>query len=965
MAAQYIPPDGDAVALELGKPYTPPVGGKVSLNIGYVYDPPPGYKVSLSFGAAGYAPPIGNAVPLEFIRDADGGSETQYLFPPGTLSEEPPAPVVWRKRQDMRAWGADAALLGVPVVRNLYDRIAPAGLQALTVGAVQVVLKDQGIVPRAFDAVVFGASDIANWNKDVRVGGILPPVVPGATIWLRTRYVGGKGVDTSGFGTQRISHEIQRLGIPGITAPSLGAPWLSYRVRRLEPAGHFYDGVGRPQFGHARTLLPAGWDSAAFGERIIPEIQGLYPSGFAEQWGAAKANNWLSFVGPLGFQTTVQEQYRFGSGTAWLQTQQIIQDYDPQSGLSPPSFGGWQSVENRNRVIGAIGVVPPKFGTTYLENNARLLAPWAIAAPFAEEVDKRHLVAHSTRALPLLGIEPPPMSQWAALHNAAVQVLPKGAQASAWGLATVANNRRTLSRIGDIESPPLGTAFIAQAIRTISLHEFYAIAPPDVPLPVAKLYTRYIEPQGGDFLRLGGADLSIHRNIIAPKWAARDYFGVADLKNRTPELHTFGADANVYGSTAVRLQWRPLHAYGADAALFGGAIIGDRTQRISVAGMDVARIGDKLEVRRLGAPPYSEQNIVVDKIFSNEGGIGHPVINQNVLRLTGIASQKFGVASVRFMGARVDAGIRQDSYGTPSVELWVRTLGVAEWRSDQVPQPSKPRLSPYTIYAVREAPDQAKDNHDPAILHYVGETNEYPPGERFGKAGISLFSRTLQQRNPFDLAGYGTPRLMLGQQFLGVKGIQAYRMGWALVGAGEQWVRQYGGIDAMDLGRPSIGYGPPRGPLVVTPVGVEPEKISDTHWASAKVRELAPKGLEAGAMGRSVGNDNPYQWQSLNVGERRPTVPDGWVAQVFGQAWISLRIRGVEAQGFDAFVCEHDPKYFRERLRVVNGWSPQIPQQPLAPHGLEALSSGVPNIRPAVQHIRPDGNSEQYRKGAF
>ncbi|MBS9759154.1 hypothetical protein JR044_34800, partial [Pseudomonas aeruginosa] len=84
----------------------------------------------------------------------------------------------------------------------------------------------------------------------------------------------------------------------------------------------------------------------AFGTRIIPESQTVAPQGFAELWGQQAINNWLTFAEPAGFQSTVQEEYRWGRADVWNLRQYVVQEYDPDSELNPPPWSQWTLVEN-------------------------------------------------------------------------------------------------------------------------------------------------------------------------------------------------------------------------------------------------------------------------------------------------------------------------------------------------------------------------------------------------------------------------------------------------------------------------------------------------------------------------------------------------------------------------------------------------------------------------------------------
>lgn len=95
-----------------------------------------------------------------------------------------------------------------------------------------------------------------------------------------------------------------------------------------------------------------------------------------------------------------------------------------------------------------------------------------------------------------------------------------------------------------------------------------------------------------------------------------------------------------------------------------------------------------------------------------------------------------------------------------------------------------------------------------------------------------------------------------------------------------------------------------------------------------------------------------------------PTIPAGYDASVFGKTVIGLRVRDVSAQGFDSFNGDMDISAFGGRLKVTLVKKPEI----IEPKDIQPLSFnqavyGVPDIRLKTHYIRPDGNSDQYRKG--
>ncbi len=86
--------------------------------------------------------------------------------------------------------------------------------------------------------------------------------------------------------------------------------------------------------------------------------------------------------------------------------------------------------------------------------------------------------------------------------------------------------------------------------------------------------------------------------------------------------------------------------------------------------------------------------------------------------------------------------------------------------------------------------------------------------------------------------------------------------------------------------------------------------------------------------------------------------------QAMGTPWISFRVRGIGLVGFDTFLSEYDLMNFAKRMRVIRQPLPR-PSVSIAPVGFVAFASAASNVRHGIHYIRPDGNADQYRKGAF
>jgi hypothetical protein len=278
---------------------------------------------------------------------------------------------------------------------------------------------------------------------------------------------------------------------------------------------------------------------------------------------------------------------------------------------------------------------------------------------------------------------------------------------------------------------------------------------------------------------------------------------------------------------------------------------------------------------------------------------------------------------------------------------------------------SKPRFSPHTIYAVMEASSQAKQNHFVSNLHYVnssGGTRE--PGEVFGRTTITLRHRKISVGlgNQSDL-GNGH-KVDLKRRYINLKdfGFRSQRIGFHVVGPFDQRVEQFDSNNMQSFGRPSLSI-PYGGSFFIKPNGLNSPALNRpiVDFFNRTIKAIGSNHLQ---MGTLKSGDTPFMWQGLRVGELIKGNYGGFENQVFGNTFISLKVRNIEAQGFESFVMEYDYTQFDKRMRVIRQELPK-PKLFIKPVGVDALFMAVPNIKPALHYIRPDGNADQYRKGAF
>jgi len=307
------------------------------------------------------------------------------------------------------------------------------------------------------------------------------------------------------------------------------------------------------------------------------------------------------------------------------------------------------------------------------------------------------------------------------------------------------------------------------------------------------------------------------------------------------------------------------------------------------------------------------------------------------------------------------------AFGTHFVSAKIRVLDLNEHGIEATSETKRygiPRLSPHTIWAVKEAPEQAIDNHYRASLHYVDQdpaTGQSKKG--VGRHTVSLQNRVIRPQGmlapKFDDAHHAVE---LRNRAILPPSIRQPNMGWVRIGGTLKTIRHESTFSDVFGQAKLTRYW--RGPQTVYPQAISgfvPAPAIDLFH-----RTLKPSGFSALVMGNSRG-ETPYAWQSLHVGPPMPTIPEGFIAEQFGNTWVSLRVRGIAVLGFDAFLSEYEFRNFNQRMRVAyrEGPTPPPVARIVAAHGFNAFDSSISgNISNLVQYIRPDGNMDNYRKGA-
>ena len=860
---------------------------------------------------------------------------------------------------DVGAFLRRVNLSGIPPVFNGFGR--------------PLLSKTPSLNPSGISSPGFHIPDVSHDIRQIRPAGSIHQRFGESELGFSFRIINhqGNGFNQSATGSPRVEHGLRYLPLLGYNDERVGTLWISYGKRYLQPTGIARNEITPQNIGGSRPVVPAGFDATIWGTRITPEAITLRPLGFSGVFGLLSARNYKIYVRPAGITTYPEQFLHWGNASLFNSRQYVVMEPDYQNDLNPPAWPQWTAIANRNRIVGTLGEVASRVAIPSINNNARPILPSGILAPSLPEYQKTGMVTHRVRPLPLEGIEPPYFSGWSNIANAAKPLLPAGAIHSLWGRPSLEKNRRYFKQVG-FESEQFSYPIISYAIRTLSFESRHTISPPRIELPIVKLWTRYLETFGINNPEVGRASLTIHFNRMWPKWTLRHYFGDPSLKNVTPEMKTRGRVSEEFGDTNVRLEWRDMQADGSNTALFGAARIADRKQRITAVGFNSLRIGDKLVVVRTGAPPESLQWITLDSpdpINMPDSGYGIPLIaeqvpkpslQQQVVYVYEPNTQtRMGQPFVSANSIRVEPGVGEFTVGEPFVSLKIRQVDAHGLSIGIIV--GRPRVTPHTIYAVLEATEQAQANHPARALHPVdshsvfGSTYVYQP----------FFDRGVRASGS-NTASLGIASVFNKNIKITCTGFRTQKLGWPTI-PGNQDIELFSGILNEIFGVPNVKRPPYFGPLYVNVHSISGFS-SGTPNTDLFNRSIFPRGDDLLLMGRSdyPGYSNePYAWRFLRIGPLMPTIPEGFDPSLFGTSWISHWVRGVEPEGFESLVLEYDYQQFDKRMRVRRETPAPFPKRTIGAHGFRSSVLGLPGIHIGTQYIRPDGNSDQFRKGAW
>jgi len=876
------------------------------------------------------------------------------------------------------ASGTDNSVFGDVSVRNQHEFIEPSGF----IGGIGYPSLSLFIAVQGFNALtVSNGSSVATISAIITPTGINDSAIGNLSLNNRKILLTGftglsfgsdteidykqkdidpSGIDSSVFGISRVEHFLRYLDVLGSELLDFGSTSVDFKNKNITTIGSNHQSFGIPIAAKSLYIEVWGFDSSAFGTRIIPEIQNVYPVGFTGKFGDVNVRNNTQIIAAIGFFTAVQPELRFGQQVVFNSRQYVTQVDYPESELHPPAWSIWQSIENRNKVLQTFGTITQKFGYPNIANNARLISPQGFDS---FNVDSVGFIAYRVRYIKPDHIEPFYISGWTVVYNNARLLGQSGINQSSFGNAALLNLNRAYDQITCGLQDGYGMPFIDFRVRTITLDSLHSIEPPYIQLPDVHLYTRYIDVQGTDHSKYGAPDLQIHWTIITPRWTAHELFGVTTFKNVTPEIAIFGHNSEEYGDTHFRLQWRPVAVFGSDSQVFGNSDISYRTKTIYAQGIKQWLVSDKVKLTRIGGLPDPQYVNVISINYADSIQVSTPQINQQVVYV----SQPY--AFTEFGSTRITAnciyplGIGEANIGNQSVGLKIRTISPASI-SDSASVVSRASLSPMTIWCWESPPENAARNNGGSPYEMDLKPSAFGDlvyDTAFGYTTVTNQNRSINVHSSFgDQFGYA--QFDFGAKYIYPDGFKMFRMGVCSIPSTIH-VEQYDSVDTSSFGFHSVNPPPYLGPQMVQPSGID-----FLQWGDNQIdlfnRSISPIGRDFAAFGASDPKDTPYMWQALRIGPLVPVMPVGSDLSSFGTAWISNFIRNISMTGFETFISQYDIQNFEKRM-VVKG-TPQIkPVQTVGEQGLYATEFGSTDIKLGARYIRPDGNSDQFRKGAW
>lgn len=896
----------------------------------------------------------------EWARYTEFGACEAYIPPPQTAGVESLPPVQYGTAR-IEHW-----------IRWVEQRTPHAGPM---IGSQKIALRTQTVRVPWNDFSQHGKPRI-EYLPDLYVepGGIDSLYLPRPTLNRYTQYAFVSGLDSTQFGDLPMRH-VQPVGflterwgsasIPMPYAKASGWPSLQMGAVRLpfiKPAGFV-----ATQFGHV-VVLPRriqGFAATQWGTLWASNarryLQQYHPIGFdPTQFGVSDVDYGL-FAAPPGLYSlqsdfqriafrvrplSVQsrsESLEFGVALVFSSRQYVLHGGYMWE-LEGTKWGGYSHVFNANRAVTPPGLNSLRIVPYHLiENTARALLTHPVAQ-LTFGIDT--FIAHRVRHLSYDGIDSFRLSNFGnRIHNAARVLAAHGRSGALLGTPeNVESNRRTVwHHSGPTEA--IGEAFIADAVRSVAAYPNPS-ARHRVGAPRISLFEHFVAPDGVGAPALGfPVLLGPFRRTITPRWIPRAFHGEARVWNKTPQLYPPGHPYTEFSEHAWISHWeRALLPAGVGPLVITKPVIEYRTKTVRIFGVQTFSMSPwGTRVRKVMDDPPGLRTMAATGIEPrSDGRFGRPRLNYNLVYPAGLHSLKFGEVDTTAQAARNRTYWPYTEWGAATVTHWWQPAYPTMFPAENLDNTSygKPRLSPYTIWARLDTPQQAQQNNPGQAFHRIDERWQSGYADSrwpwFGRTDVANRHRSIYPYHNMDTSR----RDLNGRTKFGELSV----INKTVVASPE-------GKLSMLFGYPKfiphtkklwgIGFRPTA--FGNATVGQEREACAaeglrslevGTHRIEKWIREVYLSGYSAAQWG----NNNPmvHYPRRFSIGN--------YDATVFGTTWASHRIRYVEPAG--ETMTQADWVSFRDRMIV------RLRQRP-AMQGFDAARVGHPAIANKQQFIAP------------
>lgn len=810
-----------------------------------------------------------------------------------------------------------------------------------------------------------------------------------------------------------VSHYVRGFEVGGFEALKIGNAWVSFGVRVVDLD---LNGIKNPDMSERHYVSPPriigseGFEATQWLERIIPEAQAVYPKEIDTLWGTPYVGHWKRYISFLGAPQIYGEVSKYNK--IYNSDQYIIQYRSEEVAdfTVPPDFTKdyYTFVENGNKEAKTAGFPFDRYGYLVIRHVAELLR-------LRNGIDGlsfgKQYVGYRLRHYALEGWDSLFGSEYHAIENRSFVVAPSGiAPSNTFGADIKTENTRRYFRFYGFSSFRYGFPSVDFRVRSIVADEFYSIQPPTFPLPAVGFFNRRITPKTiGDLSAFGGAFLEERFNIISPRWAYNDRnFGIADTRNVNRLVKTWGTDWAEWGRPKIEnltsQVWAQSHEPFDVVSRY--AVVSHRTRYIRPNGAAIRNFSTRHVVAWDGSRPFSTQNIWLDGLVDTNGrksagrgidlssggfrfGYGRVHANSIYPDSGEMSFMKIGKAAVHANSIIIESGIFDHYIGEPDLTNGARVLGLKDKgieppKSDSGFRKGIHNVSHNTIWAMGDAPQQAKRNHE-----FKGIFKPVSTGIVLGNAKLENSRRYLtvhtsntreQQYVPVDvhrngMFESGAHTVDFRKRHIRAVGFRREIFGWTKLLPFTETAEVYDSPDSAAVGQHRIHYSD----------GDKTQRITfgkDGYLDGLSIgktrielfnRNIYPSGFSEAVFGKSDYRDTPYMWQHLRVGFFVPTAISGGDMTLWGDTFVSLWNREVHPDGIDGFTSRYTPKDFAKRMRVrrVSDNPPNNRQRnnnaavsAVQVIGGDGVLFGDSGIRNAAHFIHPDGFADQFRKGA-